>query len=374
MLELVTNLIDFFGFNSDVVLAIPLLPLALGGLGGLTGAIAGASDKRSRQEIEVDDPSAFESGMREEQKRLFEELSALGQATGLGAADVQAAVGSQREVADILQQLQQTSGLPSEQDITRSRELTSAFFAPEREALKQSFEQQGIAASRQAARLGREANDPILRNKLIQDETRQQALLSARETAEAQNLAFQLPGQRLQFAGQRADILGGIAGQAFSNRSSLLALGNQLSQQDRAFRLATATRTNIQEGSLGQALAGAFAGIGQGASAGAGLMKSFAQTNALNSLSTALGKGPGIGGPSVINQMSSAQAFPSFNPSFNAVQALQRPSLINTVPISLSSIPTSPSEAPFDILGQIRAAEESNRTGTRVQSMDLSAL
>ena len=237
------------------------------GFGAIGGLIRGAEDDVTRQEsrLEVDDPGEFESGLRQQQQDLFDQLSALTTSSGLGASDVQASVGAQRGLADLLRQFQETSGLPSQGDITRSQDLTSALFAPQREALRQSFEQQGIQASRHAAFLGREANDPILANRLAQDQTRQQSFLSAQQGASAQELAFQLPGQRLGFAAQRADILGGLANQAFSQRSALLATGNQLSQQERAARFALGTQTGstTREGSFGQALLGFSAGLAQ---------------------------------------------------------------------------------------------------------------
>ena len=90
-------------------------------------------------------------------------------------------------------------------------------------------------------------------------------LLQGRQGSAAQQLALQLPGQRLGFASQRANVLGQLGSQAFQNRSSLASLGNQITNSERNFRLQTATRFNnrTQEGSLGQGLLGAVAAGGK---------------------------------------------------------------------------------------------------------------
>ena len=258
--------------------AITSIALGVSALGSVAGAVSGASDKTSNttSRLEVDDPGAFEQSLVENQKDIFAQLKGLTQA-GPGQSDVTASVGAQHDLANLLQQAQATSGLPTQSDIKRSQDLTQALFAPQRTALSQAFEEQGVQAGRQAAFLGREGNDPILAAKLAQSQTRQGALLESQQGAAAQQLAFQLPGQRLQFAGQRADVLGNLANQAFQTRGSLLAQGNQLSQQERAFRAQTGTQqgTSTQQGSAAQALAGGFAGLGQGLSAGAGIGKLF---------------------------------------------------------------------------------------------------
>lgn len=237
------------------------------GLGFIGGLISGAEDNTTTQTTrrEVADQTNFEKRIREQQQSLFDQINQLSQATGLGASDVQAAVSSQKDLANMLQKMSESSGLPSISDIKQSRALTSELFAPERTALAQSFEDQETAFRRRAALSGREVNDPILAAKLAQDQTRQQAMLSARQGAAAQNLAFQLPGQRLQYAQGRADILGQLANQAFQTRASLIAQGGQLAEADRARRLdtQTTTQTNVREGSLGQALVGGAAGMAQ---------------------------------------------------------------------------------------------------------------
>jgi hypothetical protein len=117
-------------------------------------------------------------------------------------------------------------------------------FGARRTALGQSFEDQLMQSNRQAALMGRAQNDPILKAKLAQEQIRQQAMLDAEQGGLATQLAMQLPGQRLGFAQQRSQILGGLATQAMANRQALAALGSGIMNSERGFRLDTGLRFN----------------------------------------------------------------------------------------------------------------------------------
>ena len=250
------------------------IALGISAVTGVAGAISGAEDRvtQTEQRIEVDDPSAFEQRLQGQQEQFFNQLQQLTQAGG-GEEDVRAATEAQRSLADRLNALTETGGIPGAEDISAGQSFAEIAFAPQRELLSQAFEEQRITAGRQRARLGREGDDPILQARLAASQTRQTSVLGAQQQAQAQQLAFALPGQRLQFAAGRADVLSGLGSQAFRNQAALLSTGNQLRQQERQFRLATATRTGTttREGSFGQALLGGLAG----ASAGFGIARSI---------------------------------------------------------------------------------------------------
>ena len=193
---------------------------------------------------------------------------------GPGASDVTAGVGSQRDLAGMLQQYQQSGGLPSGTDVTQAQGLAGGLFQGRRNALTAGFEDQRQQASQNAAVMGRNLNDPVLRNKLAQEQTRQSLQLEAEQGSLANQLALQQPDRRLGYAQSRANVLGGLASQAMSNRQALLGIGEGIQTNERNFRLQSAGKTSsaTQEGSFAQGLAGGLAGLGAGlkGSAGAG--------------------------------------------------------------------------------------------------------
>lgn len=241
-------------------MAFPFLPI-LGALGGLFGG----GGKSTSIGLDLSDPSALENllsgtgGQPGALQSQFQSLSDL-VASGPGREDIQAGVESQRGLAALLAEMQETGGLPQQEDIQSGEAIARRLFGGQRTALEQQFEQQSIQASRQAAIAGRGGADPILQAKLAQEQSRQAALLEAQQGSAAQQLALSLPGQRLGFAGQRADVLTGLGQRALQNRLTLTQLGQSLLGQEREFRVRTATK-NIQEGGgLGQALSGAISG------------------------------------------------------------------------------------------------------------------
>lgn len=284
--------------------------------GAVSGAIKGAEDNvaTSTNRVEVQDPGAFERRLRSLQGDFFTQLQNLTDSSGVGAADVQASTSAQRDLASTLQQLSQTGGLPGSKDLAAGQNFAQQAFAPQQVALNQAFEQQNQQFARAAALSGRSTTDPVFRNQLAQQQTRDQELLAAQQNAAAQQFALALPGQRLQYQASRADVLGGLANQAFSNRQSLLQLGNTLANQERNYRLQTATRTNeqVQQGSLGQALLGGLRGFSAGVNIAGNVFKTVASAATGGLAGGLLGGGGGGGGgdPTAnIDQRYSAPAF-----------------------------------------------------------------
>lgn len=174
---------------------------------------------------------------------------------GPGAAEVQANNQYQNQFADQLQSALQRMQNPSAADISQNFSQAQQLFAPQQVALNQQFQDQATAANRLSARLGRAGNDPILRNKLAQEQTRQQSALNANIGSYAQQLPQMQAQDLVNFGGQLSNLRQGLASQAFQNRQTLLGLGNQLTQAERQYRVQTAQRTG-SEYSHGDQLSG----------------------------------------------------------------------------------------------------------------------
>ena len=248
-----------------------VLAAGIGGLLGLLGGAAGSrTDQTQKSEVKVGAESELERLLRGQQQGQVSDLQNLVN-LGPGAQDVTSSLGASRGLASALQQAASTSGLPNANDIQQAQGFASQMFAPQQEQLNQLFGDRSIEVARLSAQLGRPVNDPILQAKLAQGNAREQSLLGAQQGAFAAQQAQQMPFQRLQLQSQLADVQGGLASQAFSNRQAILNMGNTLAQQERQFRLDTATRTGTQSqtsgGGLGGAIGGLFAGVGGGLSA-----------------------------------------------------------------------------------------------------------
>lgn len=193
-------------------------------------------------------------------------------AAGPGKESVNASNSANQSLADLLKSFSQGNFLPNAQDQANAQQFTNASFAPQQESLKQLFSDQTTEANRLAAQLGRDINDPVLRAKLATGQAREQALLDSQKTAFSAQTAQNMPLQRLGFTSDLANLQSSLANQAFSNRQTLLNLGNTVQQQGQNFRLQTATRTtnqNTDNGILGAVggiagLAGGFGQIGSG--------------------------------------------------------------------------------------------------------------
>ena len=252
------------------------LAAIMGGVGALGSGIAGAlgGDDALVSSVDAGLATDLERMALAAQQRRFGELGSLVD-RGPGGEDITAALGAQRGFAAQLQAASGTGGLPQAQDIQAAQQLSSQLFAPQQTILNQLFADQSRDAQRQAAIMGRSGDDPVLRARLASQQAQQQQLLGAQQTAQSAQIAAALPGQRLSLAGQRAQVLGGLATQALQNRQALTALGGQLAGQEREFRLATATRRQQQERSVGSRIAGGLSGAFGGLSAGLGVGQSF---------------------------------------------------------------------------------------------------
>jgi hypothetical protein len=196
-------------------------------------------------------------------------------AKGPGEADITAGLDAQRGLAGMLEELRKSGGLPGQEDINQANTTAGGLFNARRTALSQSFQDQNTEAERLAARLGRSTNDPILQAKLRTGFMRQQDSLQAEQSDYANQLALSLPNQRLNYASSRADVLGGLASQAFQNRAAILSLGSQLGGAERAWRAQSGTQVSNGSQSSGGGLAGALTGGIAGLGAGLDIASKF---------------------------------------------------------------------------------------------------
>lgn len=192
-----------------------------------------------------------------------------------GALGNEVAMGSQASLdyANLLGDYSKGGFLPGEGDIKTANELADKLFAARKVAQTQAFSDQLTQANRQAALSGRGVNDPILKAKLAQEQTRQGDLLNAEQGSFSAQFAQSLPFQRAQFAGQRADVLNQRGQQALGNQLQLAQLGSGLQQQlwSQRFNQAAA-QMQAQMGSsstaerIGSALNAGVSGLGVGMS------------------------------------------------------------------------------------------------------------
>jgi hypothetical protein len=188
---------------------------------------------------------------------------------GPGQGDIAAGASSQRDLAELLKQLMGSGGLPSQADTTAAQQYAGQAFQGQQTSLNNAFQDQRVQASRAQARSGRGSFDPVLQNKLAQEQTRQQGQLSADQGSFAAQFAQQLPSQRAQYATQFAGVQSGLASQAMQNRQTLLGLGQQLRTGEQNFRLGSATTVSStpQQGGFGGFLTGALSGGATGVKA-----------------------------------------------------------------------------------------------------------
>ena len=258
------------GGSAGTISAVSGVAGALGSVGqGVAGLLAGAGAGGDQRNLSP--AGAFEQqGLGSASRGLsqFEEL--IGQ--GPGAEDIQNALGAQRSFADQLGAASEGGLLPTEQDISSTGSLAERLFQGQRFAQEQAFAEQRQGAQRQAALLGRSATDPVLAAKLAQSQTSQSGQLAANQGSFATQLALQQPGQRLSLAGQRANVLGGLASQALNNRQNLFKLGQSVRGQESTFRTNAAGSGPDSAARFSQGLAGF---VGQSAGLGGSIQDLF---------------------------------------------------------------------------------------------------
>jgi hypothetical protein len=278
-----------------------MLPVALGAAGAILGGIAGAQGDKSSQSMQVNvaPETALEKQINPALGQNFSALQDLINA-GPGQQDVTNSLNSQRALADLLKQLQQTGGMPTAQDTQFANQYTNDIFAPQQMQMQQAFQDQQRMGNRQAAMMGRGPGDPILLNKLAQEQTRQQQMLGSQMTAFRSEQAMGMGDRRLNFANQLAQVNGGLATQAMQNRQALMSMGSQLKGQDQNFRLGTASKdvTSSSGGGMMGALSGALSGAGAFAGAAPGLASMFSGFGS-SGASTNSGGGVGAMSPGV---------------------------------------------------------------------------
>jgi hypothetical protein len=139
-----------------------MLPVALGAAGAILGGIAGAQGDKSSQSMQVNvaPETALEKQINPALGQNFSALQDLINA-GPGQQDVTNSLNSQRALADLLKQLQQTGGMPTAQDTQFANQYTNDIFAPQQMQMQQAFQDQQRMGNRQAAMMGRGPGDPI---------------------------------------------------------------------------------------------------------------------------------------------------------------------------------------------------------------------
>jgi hypothetical protein len=264
--------------------------------GGVIGAISGAqgdktsSNFNSNQISKVNlqnfsDINQGASGL--ENAGYSGQLSAYNQLSNLisqgpGASAITDANSAANQYSSLLSQFINNSGLPTAQQTTAAQGYAQSIFAPQQTALQQAFITQGQNAARSAAAMGRSGADPALMAKLGISETQQQALLNSQQGAFAAQTAMSMPQQQLDMASALYGVKSNLASQAMNNRANLLALGNQLTNSERNYRLQTASRTNTSSGSQSSSSGGGLAGAINGGIAGIGSgIKAFGQMSSM---------------------------------------------------------------------------------------------
>lgn len=243
--------------------------MALGAIGTLTGGIlggiAGGQGSTTSQGLRVN--LAPESELEKYTGNMLQgglkDLQSLVN-VGPGQQDVQAGVNSQRALAELLKQLQQTGGAPQAQDLSNANSFVNSLFAPQQQALQQQFADMQVQGNRSMAKMGRGPGDVVMQNKLNQEFARQMQGLQSQMTAGTAQYAQQFSDNRLNFANQFAQVNSGLASQALANRQALMGMGSQLRSSEQNFRAGTASKemTTSSGGGLMGTISGALAGAG----------------------------------------------------------------------------------------------------------------
>lgn len=250
--------------------------------GGQQNRTGGSQSQTSDSTVNLQDFNTLNQGRSglealsyDQQQGNFQSLMKLIQ-SGPGQQEVQANTNFQNSYANQLQGFLSQVGNQSASQQQANYGQAQKMFAPQQTALNQQFYDQGIQSNRLAARLGRAGNDPIMRNKLMQEQTRQQTMLNSQIGSYGMQLPQIQAQQAMDIGGVLSNVRGGLASQALQNRSTLLSMGQSLAQSERNYRLAAANRATSSQGQTsgfsGGGLQGAIQGglAGYGAAAGMG--------------------------------------------------------------------------------------------------------
>jgi hypothetical protein len=225
----------------------------------LLGAIAGG--QKDVSDVQTSKILAAESELEKQAGKSL--MSTLTGYEGLvnagpGEQDMTRATGASRSLADLLQQYANGGFMPTAQDYQQSWSTTQNIFQPRTTQLQQRFQEEERGFAKQAQMMGRDPMDVVFKNRLAQTRAREEALLGADQTSFYQQQAMSMPGQRLNYMSNYANVTGGLASQALANRQNLLSMGNTIKQNEQNFRLNSAT-TN-QRSTSGGGIKGAIAG------------------------------------------------------------------------------------------------------------------
>lgn len=243
-------------------------------IGGVAGAIPKTSSSSNTSGVNLNPDSALQTQSGNTVSQGLTDLTADVNA-GPGTQDVANGSQASRDLGDLLKQYQNGGNMPTASDFSMGSNLATRAFAPQQTAMNQNFELQRQQFSQQASMMGRSSLDPVMRNKMNVDQTNQNAMLQSQMGAFGNNFAMNQPGQRLNFASQRANVLGGLASQAMSNRQALVGLGSNIQAGERNYQLATSQHysngSTTSGGGVGGALSGALGGAGAGMSMASGM-------------------------------------------------------------------------------------------------------
>lgn len=188
--------------------------------------------------------------------------------SGPGQQEIQANTAFQNDFASQLQSLFNSQAKPDHQ---ANFAEAQKYFAPQQEMLKQQFQDQMTASNRLSARLGRSGNDPILRNKLMQEQSRQQGMLNAEIGAMGMRMPAFKAEQLMGIGNGLANLRQGLASQALQNRQTLLSMGNELANSERNYRLQAAGRSSTGTTHNEAIRGGGFKGAVEGGMGGAAM-------------------------------------------------------------------------------------------------------
>jgi hypothetical protein len=254
---------DLNGTDGAVIGGASLLGGPAGGLLAAGGVAGSKPDKSKSQYASYTDAGSAtaaeqtgQNGMLDSYAKLMEMVNA-----GPGQQDVARSYSSSRDLASLLDDYSKGGYMPTSSDQSQAQSLAQGLFNPQRVAMQQAFQDQNTQYARQAALMGRSPTDPVLAAKLAQEQTRQSAMLDANQNSFAMQQAMNNPLQRLGFATDKNNILSGLATQAMANRQAIASMGEGIMNNERQFRLATATHYGNQQTESGGGFKGAFNGV-----------------------------------------------------------------------------------------------------------------
>lgn len=237
--------------------------------GGIIGGFAGAQKKGGDFQLGNDGEQA--------QQYMSNSLNAYNNLVqgGPNASDVTNATNASKGYASALQNASQTGGF----NMSMGNQLAQQQFAGQRSSMEQSFQDQLAQANRAASLSGRSSNDPILRARLAQDQTRQQAQLSANQSSAAMGLGLQYTQNSLGLQGQQVGVLQGLSNQAFSNQSNLFQMSTGAYNNSYDKSMTSLSYENSRGGGSQGMMQGMMQGMGAGSAMGGGSSMFSGQTS-----------------------------------------------------------------------------------------------